>query len=483
MKKKLSNIGLIGLGVMGKNLALNILDQGFSISIFNRTSLKTKDFIKNINKKYNNNIISTFNLDDFCKSLESPKIIILLIKAGEPTDLIINTLTKYLNQGDIIIDSGNSSWKSYHQREKLLNDKGILLLSSGISGGINGARYGASIMISGNYDAWKKVKNIFEAISAKIDRYTGIQIQSNKYKDNTKISPCAAYIGPKGAGHYVKIIHNGIEYAEMQLICDAYFIMKNMLKYSNEQISSVFSKWNNDKLFNSFLLEITIKVLNKKDELSKKHFVDIILDIAEQKGTGKLTCINALEMNIPIPTIYASVCARLISLMKEERLICSELLNNNNYQIKSNNQNDHDYILESIKSAYLCSKICIYAQSLRLMKTTSDTYNWNIDFKQLFSIWRGGCIIRSMFLNELILLTEKNINISNLLIYDKFIQIFNNNINKWRYIITRCLNLGIPIPAINASITYYDSCTTKILPQNLIQAQRNYFGGHEYCLF
>ena len=421
-------------------------------------------------------MIGCVDLQQFIQSIQKPRKIIILVKAGKVTEYIIDTMISLLEKDDIIIDGGNANWNDTIRREKKLNLKGLHFIGLGISGGEEGARFGPSLMPGGDFKAWQAIQPICKAIAAKVDNFTGKEIKGavsgNPIKKGT---PCAAYIGKNGAGHYVKMIHNGIEYADLQMICEAYHLMKKLLNISPIEMSEIFLKWNKGVL-NSFLIEIAGKVLKKFDVITKKPFVDIILDVAGQKETGKWTSINALNMNIAAPTILESVFARCISSIKEERKLASNILNGPNV----NFSNNKDETIQAIHDALYSSKICAYAQGYQLMQEANNIYKWQLNFGKIAEIWRGGCIIRAAFLQKIIKAFEDNNNLTNLLVSPYFKKAIDNSQNKWRKIIAAAVINGIPVPAFSSALTYFDSYRTNRLPQNLLQGIRDYFGSHTY---
>ena len=454
MKK--SNIGVYGLGVMGKSIALNIANHGYNVSGYNYENHITLEFAKN------NSDIKTLNLcyslEEFIESLESPKIILIMITAGNAIDEVISQLQKHLSKGDIIIDGGNSHYQDTINRHKKLKEIGIDFLGSGISGGEKGALLGPSIMVSGEKEVYNKVKNILEDISAKA----------------SDSMPCCAYIGKDGAGHYVKMVHNGIEYGDMQLICESYDILKNGLGLSINEIQTIFEKWNNGKL-KSYLIEITSKILSKMDDTTEAHLIDMIKDKASQKGSGKWICIESINCGIAIPTILSSVYARYLSSKKEEREITNKVFSN----IKCDEIDNKNNIIDSLENALYASKICCYAQGFDLLREASKRYNWNLDYANISTIWREGCIIRADFLDD-IKNAYQNENINNLICSKIFSKILINTHQDLRTIANYSINKGISISAILSSLEYFDAYRTTNSTANLIQAQRDYFGSHGY---
>ena len=455
MKK--ANIGLIGLAVMGENLVLNMENKGFTVAVFNRTVEKIDKFINGRGK--NKNFIGCKSVEDLCASLERPRKVMLMVKAGEVVDLFIEQIIPYLEKGDIIIDGGNTHFPDTIRRTKSLEEKGILFIGTGVSGGEEGALLGPSIMPGGNPQAWAAVKPIFQSISAKV----------------ADGEPCCEWVGDNGAGHYVKMVHNGIEYGDMQMICEAYSLMKNLLGMSASEMGDVFTDWNKGDL-DSYLIEITSEILKKNDEETGKPVVDIILDTAGQKGTGKWTTESALDLGMPTMTIAEAVFARCISGIKNERVAASKVLTGP-AQIAIRNKKE---FIEDIRQALFASKICSYAQGFQLMKTAADENNWNLNYGDIALMWRGGCIIRATFLKDIKIAYDNNPNLANLLIDDCFKNIIDNCQTSWRKVISKAVEAGIPVPTFSSALAYYDSYRSEILPANLLQAQRDYFGAHTY---
>lgn len=454
MKKR--QVGVIGLAVMGKNLALNIADHGYSVSVYNRSSEKTKEMMEEISGS-EMDLEGYFTLEDFVKSMEKPRKIILMVKAGNAVDSTIQQLLPYLDKGDLLMDGGNSFYEDTIRRSKELEEKGYLYLGTGISGGEEGARKGPAIMPGGNIRAYQMMEPILTAISAKVEN-----------------EPCSTYIGENGAGHFVKMVHNGIEYADMQLISEAYFIMKKVLRLSPSELHEVFKEWNLGEL-NSYLIEITSDIFTVKDTDTDNYLVDMILDVAGQKGTGKWTGQISLDMGAPTPTITTAVYERYLSSMKQERVNASEVLQGpGDMDTKS-----VDFI-EAIRRALYASKICAYAQGFGLMRAASEQYGWNLNFANIAKIFRGGCIIRAQFLNQISRAYEKDADLVNLLLEEYFSDTISRYQVEWREVVKTAISAGIPVPALTSALSYYDSYRAKELPMNLLQAQRDYFGAHTY---
>ncbi|PGS50621.1 NADP-dependent phosphogluconate dehydrogenase [Bacillus sp. AFS041924] len=449
-------IGVIGLAVMGKNLALNIESRGFSISVYNRSVEKTEEFLKEAEGK---NVVGTFSIEEFVHSLETPRKILIMVKAGAPTDSTIEMLLPHLDKGDILIDGGNTYYKDTQRRNKMLSDSGIHFIGTGVSGGEEGALKGPSIMPGGQKEAFELVKPIFEAISAKVNN-----------------EPCTTYIGPDGAGHYVKMVHNGIEYGDMQLISEAYFLLKNVLGLSADEFHQVFSEWNKGEL-DSYLIEITADIFTKTDDETGKPLVDVILDKAGQKGTGKWTSQSTLDLGVPTSIITESVFARFISAMKDERVKASKLLSGPSTSSYTGNK---EQLIEDVRKALYMSKICSYAQGFAQLRAASDEYNWDLKYGEIAMIFRGGCIIRAAFLQKIKEAYDLDTNLSNLLLDPYFKEIVESYQGALRKISVVAIEAGVPIPCFSAALAYYDSYRTETLPANLIQAQRDYFGAHTY---
>jgi len=451
------DIAVIGLAVMGQNLILNMADHGFTVVAYNRTVSKVDEFLNGPAKGYSN-ILGAHSLEEMVKLLKRPRKVMLMVKAGKPVDDFIEQLVPLLEPGDLIIDGGNSFYKDTMRRTEYLEQKGLLYIGTGISGGEEGARHGPSIMPGGSPQAWPLVKDIFQAIAAKVD-------------DG---SPCCDWVGPNGAGHFVKMTHNGIEYGDMQLISEAYQMMKDGLGLSNEEMSDIFAEWNEGEL-KSYLIEITSHILGYKDE-NGEYVVDKILDTAGQKGTGKWTAITALEFGIPVTLIGEAVFARCLSAMKDERVVASKILTGPRPQF----QGDKQAFIEDIRRALYASKIVSYAQGFMLMREASKEYNWNLNFGSIALMWRNGCIIRSVFLGKIKEAFDKNPDLSNLLLDDYFRGAIDRCQESWRRVVATAAQMGLPVPAFSTALSFYDGYRAERLPANLLQAQRDYFGAHMY---
>lgn len=449
-------IGVIGMGVMGRNLALNIESRGHSVSIFNRSSEKTKAVMEeNADKK----LVPTYSLEEFVGSLEIPRRILIMVKAGEATDMMIDALKPFLDEGDILIDGGNAFFEDTIRRNKELSEEGFNFIGTGVSGGEEGALKGPSIMPGGQRRAYDLVAPILQEIAAVADG-----------------EPCVTYIGPDGAGHYVKMVHNGIEYGDMQLIAEAYHILKDVAGLSHEELADVFEEWNEGEL-DSYLIEITKNILKVKDPETGKPIVDIILDKAGQKGTGKWTSQSALDLGVPLSLITESVFARYISALKTERVHASTILKGPK---KAAFSGDKKAFIESVRRALYFSKIASYAQGFAQMKSASDEYNWDLQYGEIAKIFRAGCIIRARFLQKITDAYNNDKNLNNLLLDPYFKDIADNYQDDLRNVIAEAVKAGIPVPTFAAAISYYDSYRAEVLPANLIQAQRDYFGAHTY---
>ncbi|MFD2656417.1 MULTISPECIES: NADP-dependent phosphogluconate dehydrogenase [Gracilibacillus] len=451
--------GVIGLAVMGKNLALNVESRGYSVAVFNRTYQKTEEFLNNEAK--GKNFVGAETIEEFVESLEKPRKIMLMVKAGPATDATIASLKPLLDEGDILIDGGNTFFKDTMRRNAELDESGIHFIGTGVSGGEEGALKGPSIMPGGQKEAYDKVAPIFEAISAKVNG-----------------DPCVTYIGPNGAGHYVKMVHNGIEYGDMQLICEAYFIMKHVLGLSAEELHEVFGEWNKGEL-DSYLIEITTDIFKKKDKETGKPMVDVILDTAGQKGTGKWTSQSSLDLGVPLPVITESVFARFISAMKEERVAASKVLQGPSAGDKPY-EGDKDELIEAIRKALYMSKIVSYAQGFAQMRAASEENDWNLRYGDISMIFRGGCIIRAQFLQKIKEAYDRDPGLANLLLDPYFKEIVESYQTSLRKVLSIAMERGIPVPGFASALAYYDSYRTETLPANLLQAQRDYFGAHTY---
>lgn len=451
-----ADIGLIGLAVMGENLVLNMESHGYTVAVFNRTTQKVDDFVNGRGK--GKNIIGTHTVEELIQNLKSPRKVMIMVKAGNPVDKVIEQLVPLLDKGDIIIDGGNSHFTDSIRRTKELEEKGLLFIGTGVSGGEEGALKGPSIMPGGSNEAWLHVKSIFQDISAKVE-------------DGT---PCCDWVGEGGAGHFVKMVHNGIEYGDMQLICEAYQIMKDLLGLSYDEMHRVFKEWNEGEL-NSYLIEITRDILAYKDD-DGEPLVEKILDTAGQKGTGKWTAIASLDHGVPLTLIGEAVYARTLSAMKDDRVEASKILKGP----KPKFEGDKKQFIEDLRKALYASKIVSYAQGYVLMRYAAEEYGWNLNYGGIALMWRGGCIIRSIFLGKIKEAFDKNPKLTNLLLDDFFKEKIESSQDSWRRVIATAATNGIWIPAMSTALNYFDGYRNDRLPANLLQAQRDYFGAHTY---
>ncbi len=456
MQNPSCDIGLIGLAVMGQNLVLNMNDHGYRVAVFNRTVSKVDEFIGH--EAAGTQVVGAHSMEELARMLKRPRRVMLMVKAGDTVDHMIDSLLPHLEKGDIIIDGGNSLFTDTNRRTKALLEKGILFTGTGVSGGEEGARFGPSIMPGGNAAAWPHVKEIFQAIAAKVE-------------DG---SPCCEWVGENGAGHYVKMVHNGIEYGDMQLICEAYQLLKDGLGLSADELHEVFADWNKGEL-DSFLIEITAEILAKKDD-DGSPMIDKILDTAGQKGTGKWTGISALDLGTPVTLIGEAVFARCLSAMKDERVAASKILHG---PVKPDS-GGRDAFIEDVRRALYCSKMISYAQGYMLLREAAKEQGWNLNFGGIALMWRGGCIIRSRFLGKIKDAYDKNPKLTNLLVDDFFSNLLNEYQGSWRSGIIKAIQIGVPTPAFSTALSFYDGYRTGRLPANLLQAQRDYFGAHTY---
>jgi 6-phosphogluconate dehydrogenase len=451
-----ADIGLIGLAVMGQNLVLNMDDHGYTVAVYNRTVSKVDEFINGSAK--GRKVIGTHSIEELVSVLKKPRRVMLLVKAGQAVDDFIEQLIPHLEPGDIIIDGGNSNFQDTIRRTAYVESKGLLYIGTGISGGEEGARYGPSIMPGGSPAAWPHVKPIFQAIAAKVD-------------DGT---PCCDWVGENGAGHFVKMVHNGIEYGDMQLIGEAYHLMKEGLGMSADEMHQVFAEWNQGKL-DSYLIQITRDILAYKD-VDGQPLVDKILDAAGQKGTGKWTVISALDTGVPLTLIAEAVFARCLSALKEERVYASQVLRG---PFGRYNDNREAFVTD-IREALYASKIISYTQGYMLMRAAAAEYRWNLNYGGIALMWRGGCIIRSVFLGKIKEAFDRNPELSNLLLDEYFKEAVESAQPSWRRVVARAVEMGIPVPAMSSALAFYDAYRRAWLPANLLQAQRDYFGAHTY---
>ncbi len=451
-----ADFGLIGLAVMGENLVLNVESRGYSVAVFNRTTSKVKDFVEG--RAADKNIVGTYSVEEFVEALEKPRKIMILVKAGWPVDATIENLVPHLDEGDIVIDGGNSHFPDTIRRYEELKEKGIRFIGTGVSGGEEGALKGPSIMPGGDPSAWPHVKEIFQSAAAKV----------------ADGSPCCEWVGEGGAGHYVKMVHNGIEYGDMQLICEAYQLMKVGLGMDADEMHEVFKNWNEGPL-DSYLIEITRDILGYKDE-DGSPLVDKILDTAGQKGTGKWTSQSGLDLGVPIPQIAEAVFARCISAIKDERVAASKELQGPTAKYEG----DKAAFIQKLHDAVYASKICSYAQGYQLMRAAAEEHEWDLKYGEIALMWRGGCIIRSRFLGNIKEAFDKKPDLANLLLDPFFKDIVTKTQDAWREVVKTAIDLGVPVPSLSSALNYYDSYRSERLPANLLQAQRDYFGAHTY---
>ena len=454
MKK--ADIGLVGLAVMGENLVMNMESKGFTVAVYNRTTEKVKAFVEG--RAAGKNIIGTYSLEELAASLAKPRKIFMMVKAGAAVDQLIEQLLPHLEEGDILIDGGNSHFPDTIRRTAYVESKGLLYVGCGVSGGEEGALKGPSMMPGGSPAAWPFVKPIFQGICAKVEDGAA----------------CCEWVGENGAGHFVKMVHNGIEYGDMQLICEAYQLMRDGLGMTPEEMHKVFADWNNTEL-DSYLIEITRDILGYKDEKGETT-VNYILDTAGQKGTGKWTAISALDEGVPLTLIGEAVFARCLSAMKDERVAAAARFPRTIPAFEG----DREAFIECIRKALYASKIISYAQGYTLMRTAAQTHGWNLNYGGIALMWRGGCIIRSVFLGKIKEAFDKNPQLQNLLMDDYFAETIQTLVPAWREVVSYAVRAGVPMPAFSAALSYFDGYTSACLPANLLQAQRDYFGAHTY---
>ncbi|ELS01698.1 6-phosphogluconate dehydrogenase, decarboxylating [Xenococcus sp. PCC 7305] len=449
--------GVIGLAVMGENLALNVESRGFPVAVYNRTAAKTESFMAK--RAGDKDVVPTYSIEEFVKTLERPRKILVMVKAGKPVDAVIEQLKPLLDEGDMIIDGGNSLYDDTERRTNDLESTGLGFVGMGVSGGEEGALNGPSLMPGGTEAAYRELEPILLKIAAQVDD-----------------GACVTYVGPRGAGHYVKMVHNGIEYGDMQLIAEAYDLLKNGLGLTSEQLHKVFAEWNTTDELNSFLIEITADIFTNRDRETDKPLVELILDAAGQKGTGRWTVVSSLELGVPIPTIYAAVNARVMSAYKDQRVAAAKDLQGPTASFDGDTQ----AFVDKVRDALYCSKMCSYAQGMALLSKASTEFNYNLDLAETARIWKGGCIIRAGFLDKIKKAFNDNPSLPNLLLAPEFKQTILDRQDAWREVLATSNSLGIPVPAFSASLDYFDSYRRDRLPQNLTQAQRDYFGAHTY---
>src|SRR6059036_1659736 len=451
------DIGLIGLAVMGENLVLNMESKGFSVAVFNRTTEVTEKFAAG--RAQGKNIRPTLTPEEFVGALKKPRIAMMMVKAGQPVDSVIGQLAPLLEKGDVIIDGGNSLFTDTQRRERALQNTGIHFVGMGVSGGEEGALKGPSLMPGGSRESWEIIAPIFRKIAAQVDG-----------------EPCCRYMGPNGAGHYVKMVHNGIEYGDIQLICESYAILKDILEMDAAQLAEIFTEWNRGEL-ESYLIEITSQIFRKIDSDTGKPLVDMILDKAGQKGTGIWTLQAAIKQSVVISTINAAVEARVISARKEDRVAASKILPQPRVRKFRGNRSR---FVEMVRDALYASKIISYAQGMELLRAASKVYDWNLDLSDIATIWRGGCIIRARFLNRIVEAYRRDPALHNLLLDRYFTRAIRKAQRGWRVVVSTAIKHGVPVPAFSASLAYFDSYRSARLPANLLQAQRDFFGAHTY---
>ena len=454
------DFGLIGLAVMGQNLVLNMDDHGFKVAVFNRTVSKVDDFLSGNAK--GTKVVGTHSIEELVSVLKRPRRVMLMVKAGNPVDRFIELLVPHLERGDIIIDGGNSNFHDTMRRTELVESRGLLYIGTGVSGGEEGARHGPSIMPGGSPEAWPHVRRVFQAIAAKVP------------EGDPNGAPCCDWVGENGAGHYVKMVHNGIEYGDMQLICESYHLMKEALGMTHDEMHQAFARWNEGKL-DSYLIEITRDILGFRDE-DGSPLVEKIFDTAGQKGTGKWTAISALEMGIPLTLIAEAVLARFLSALKDERVAASKVMTGPEPEFAG----DRAAFVTDIREALYASKIVSYTQGYMLMRAAANEFNWSLNYGGIAMMWRGGCIIRSVFLGKIKDAFDRDPSLSNLLL-DPY---FNGEVEaaqpSWRRAVGKAVEMGIPVPSMSSALAFYDGYRHERLPANLLQAQRDYFGAHTY---
>jgi 6-phosphogluconate dehydrogenase len=452
-----ADIGLIGLAVMGQNLVLNMERNGYTVAIYNRTTRVTDEFIAaHPDKK----LVPTRTLEEFVASLERPRKILIMVKAGAPVDAVLDSLVPLLEPGDLVMDGGNSYFMDTERRAKALEEAGLLFMGVGVSGGEEGALWGPSIMPGGSLEGWRMVADILSAIAAKAP-------EDGK--------PCVAYMGPRSAGHYVKMVHNGIEYGDMQLIAEAYDILRRGLGLEAHELAEIFEEWNRGEL-DSYLIDITAQIFRKIDEITGRPLVDLVLDAAGQKGTGKWTSQDSFDIGAPTPTINSAVTERILSSLKAERVAASKVLPGPEARYTGDRQS----LIDAVRQALYASKISAYAQGMAMLRTASKVRDYGLNLGEIAAIWRNGCIIRARFLNRITEAFNRNPALTNLLLDEEFAAAVRERLPAWRHVVQTAAALGIPAPAFSASLAYYDSYRSERLPANLIQAQRDFFGAHTY---
>ncbi len=457
MAEATADIGIIGMEVMGRNIALNFERNGYTVAVYNRTTSKMQDLV---DENPGKNLVPTETYEEFVAALKKPRRALVMVKAGKPVDYVIDDLAPLYEEGDLIIDGGNSYFHDTERRTNELEEKGLTFMGMGISGGEEGALWGPSLMPGGSREVWSAVDEMMQAVAAKAE------------EDG---EPCVAYLGPRGAGHYVKMVHNGIEYADMQLIAEAYDILRHALNLSPTELADIFDEWNQGEL-DSFLIDITVEIFRRVDDETGQPLVDQIRDAAAQKGTGKWTSQDAFNVGAAIPTIDMAVVARILSSFKDERVAASKVLPGPDAKFEG----DRETLVNQVRQALYASKISAYAQGMSLLKLASNEYDYDLNLGEVASIWRAGCIIRARFLDEITAAYNRDANLVNLMLDDYFRDAIVERLPAWRSVVQTAVGLGIPVPAFGASLAYYDSYRSERLPANLIQAQRDFFGAHTY---
>ncbi|KAH9675963.1 6-phosphogluconate dehydrogenase decarboxylating 2 [Citrus sinensis] len=461
--KQLTRIGLAGLAVMGQNLALNIAEKGFPISVYNRTTSKVDETVERAKKEGDLPLFGFLDPESFVNSIQKPRVIIMLVKAGAPVDETIKTLSAYMEKGDCIIDGGNEWYENTERREKAMAELGLLYLGMGVSGGEEGARHGPSLMPGGSFEAYKYIEDILLKVAAQVP----------------DSGPCVTYISKGGSGNFVKMIHNGIEYGDMQLIAEAYDVLKSVGKLTNEELQNVFTEWNKGELL-SFLIEITADIFGIKDDKGDGYLVDKVLDKTGMKGTGKWTVQQAADLSVAAPTIASSLDARFLSGLKEERVEAAKVFKSGGFGVQSNQAVDKQKLIDDVRQALYASKICSYAQGMNLIRAKSIEKGWDLKLGELARIWKGGCIIRAVFLDRIKKAYDRNADLANLLVDPEFAKEIVDRQSAWRRVVCLAINSGISTPGMSSSLAYFDSYRRERLPANLVQAQRDYFGAHTY---
>lgn len=472
-----ADVGMIGLAVMGSNMALNMADHGFKVAVWNLETDVMQRFVAE-HPDTPGGLVGCETLRQLVRSIERPRLIVMLIKSGKPVDIVAEQLRPLLDDGDILVDGGNSNWNDTIRRERELAAHGIHFVGSGVSGGETGARFGPSLMPGGSRHAWKRLGPIWRAIAARVDKKTGKPLEGGAPGRPVRGGvPCTAYIGADGAGHYVKMVHSGIEYADMQLIAEAYHLLRELLGLKPDEIAEIFAGWNEGEL-DSFLMEITADLLRQRDPRNRRRFlIDVVLDAAGQKGTGKWTAIDALDKGVPAATIAEAVFARVVSSFKDRRVAASKVLRGPK---RPSRRPGKKATIDAVRDALYASKICCYAQGFDLLAEARGEYGWKLDFGSIASIWRGGCIIRARFLQKITDAYARDRKLANLLLDPYFKRTIHRLQPAWRQTVALAASRGVPAPAFMSALAYYDSYRTARLPANIIQAQRDYFGSHTY---